>query len=303
MNNRPVVITFHKIDFDGQGSASIAREYLLKNGYTEEKIEMYPINHGDDMEKYLESIINKDVIMVDFSLTTDNMEILIKNSNDLIWIDHHITPIKEMQELGLEEEIKGVRTVDFSAIELTWRFFFPNAKIPKIIYNLGVFDSWRDSNKDNWENFVMPVQFAMKGMNTDPMVKEGRDLWSKIINGNYISNNEYYLNALRVGKRAYIKQIKLNKELYSDKFFEKKVFGYNAIVLETPDRGSLLFKDFYFKNKHDIMVRYHKSKNDGKYHLSFYTDKDNIDITEFARGHKKAAGMIVSSLSEVFNEK
>jgi len=297
------VIIYHKIDLDGEGSASIAREYLLNDKYTDKDIELYPINHGDNIEKCLNFINGKDVIMVDFSFIPDDMKKLIELSNYLIWIDHHITPIKEMDKLGLSKQIKGIRATEFAAIELTWNFFFPDNKMPKIINMLGIFDSWRNSNdKDLWEKFVEPVQYAINNMDTNPLTSTGRKNWSKIINASYFQQNNDYLDSLKKGKKLYKKKIKDIQERYKDKFIEKKVFGYNMIILETEERGSVLFKGNYFKNKHDIMSVYHKSKEDGKYHFSFYTDKKNIDLTTFARGHKRAAGMIYNNLSEIFKK-
>ena len=148
----------------------------------------------------------------------------------------------------------------------------------------------------------MPIHFAMNESETDPLTDIGLYNWKRYINSSKIEQNEMYLKMLKIGKVLYEKKIKENQEKYKEKFFEKKIHDLNAIVLETEERGSLLFKGFYFKNKHDLMVRFNKSKKDGKFHMSFYTDKKNIDITKFARGHKKAAGLIVDDLNEIFEK-
>ena len=128
----------------------------------------------------------------------------------------------------------------------------------------------------------------------------GYNNWRHIINAPYARSNKDFLMLVKRGRPLYKRKIEENKKMYGEHFFEKEIFGHKAIVLETRERGSLLFKGFYFKDKHDMMVRFHKSDNDGSYHFSFYTDKDNMDLTTFARGHKKAAGMVVENLDEVF---
>jgi len=70
------------------------------------------------------------VIICDVSFKPEYMKMLHDRLGDkLIWIDHHISAIKDMSEAGLDS-MSGVRDTKMSACELTWTYFYPG-QIPR----------------------------------------------------------------------------------------------------------------------------------------------------------------------------
>ena len=158
------ICIYHSRDLDGWMSAAIVRKQFeekhekfmighitlenLMSGAPKKKLGFpYPMinflgwDHGDpipDLSDYDE------VIMCDISFSKEEMEnIFNRLDTNFIWIDHHISAIKQMGgeyvtskltriSQGNKNSIKGIQRTDFAACELTWKYFFPKKFLPPI---------------------------------------------------------------------------------------------------------------------------------------------------------------------------
>ena len=116
---------YHSIDLDGWMSAAIVKKWYMFGNNTTNGVE-----NTDNIDfigyNYGQPVPNLDlydiVIMCDISFPVEEM---IKLSNKLIWIDHHISAILNNPETT-HLKYEGIRDTKFSACELTWKYFFPD---------------------------------------------------------------------------------------------------------------------------------------------------------------------------------
>lgn len=157
-----VLTVYHKVDYDGVFSLMISKLYhsqLLDI----ELNDSLGYNYGEPIPEI--SLEYDRVVMVDISFPPDFM-LQLKELNDsgvleVIWIDHHITAMKDSETYGYDT-LPGLRYDGQAAVENTWEFFFDDAEDkPLIVKLLGTYDVWNKTRFD-WEGRVLPLQFALK---------------------------------------------------------------------------------------------------------------------------------------------
>lgn len=273
---------YHIADHDGKGSAAI-----VKSVYPE--IELLGLNH--DMEIPYDEILKHDKIVVcDISLPVDFM-FKLSQEKDFVWIDHHISVIEQyeskLQSEGLEP-IKGIRRVGTAAMILTWEYFYPNKELPLGIKLLGLNDIFdlRDKRVRAFEYAMQAIgvnrptdkvwkELIEDTMDIDSMVEKGKAILS------YIRNRNFRL----VRAEAFVSE------------FE----GYKCICANMPQGYSEFYDSLDNIKDYDVMINFFMNKKNC-WNLSFYTAKDNVDVSKIAEkfgggGHAKAAG--ASSLKEL----
>lgn len=272
---------YHMVDHDGKGSAAIVRSVYPS-------VEFLPLNH--DSEIPYEMIEKHDqIIICDIALPIDYMFDLNK-TKDLTWIDHHISIINEYDEkikTG-EKPIKGVRQVGTAAIILTWKYFYPNKKLPLGIKLLGLNDIF-----DLEDKRVRPFEYAMQSLGVN---KPNEKIWDQLI------NDEMEINPMVEKGRAILSYIhNRNYRLVRAEAFVSELEGYKCICANIPQGYSEFYDSLDNLQDYDVMVNFFMNKKNA-WNLSFYTAKDNIDVSKLAAkfgggGHAKAAG--ASALEEL----
>jgi len=286
-------IYFHSADLDGMCSGAIVK-------YKYPDAELIGINYGQqiDYDKILE---NEIIIMVDFSLQPFDEMIKLAQKvrmDKLIWIDHHKSAIEDAKETLLTHNditvdfngiCPGIRIVGFAGCELTWNYFFPDQEMPEAIRLLGRYDVWDHSDVN-----TLPFQMGIRLEDTWP---ENQSMWS-----DYFSkfSDDLVKDTIKDGKLI-LKYQKQENEKYSKSCaFEAEFGGYKAICINKLLTNSQLFDSVYDPNKHDIMITFGLRKN-GLWTMSFYTTKEDVDVSELARkfgggGHRQASGATFDQL-------
>lgn len=181
-------VIYHSIDLDGWMSAAIVKHWFSK---------LYPRYDGiDDLNENSHSITPPDeettgerlaflgynygqpipdlseydkIIMCDISFPKEEMSKLWHNlDKELIWIDHHISAIKDNNDLVY----KGLRDTNFAACELTWKYFMSNPiekfgeiedqePMPEIVRLLGRYDCFGHKGTDE-ETKVLEFQYGAR---------------------------------------------------------------------------------------------------------------------------------------------
>lgn len=275
---------FHK-DADGRASAAIVYKYYIRERRILEDFSFIGINY-DDTFPYDTIQLNELVIIVDFSLQNKgDFELLLAITNNVIWIDHHITAIEKHNGLDIE----GLRRDGTAGCELAWEYFYPNKPMPYCIKLLGDYDVWTfkygkttdylqvgiktyDTRPDanNWIWWLKPTCMMDDVIKKGELLIEYRDiLYKGFAKGSYIGKFKGLFNKFK---------------------------NYKLMCCNSQIASSQLFDSI--KDDFDIMIRYHF--NGEIYNVSLYTTK-NIDVSQIAvkykgGGHKKAAGFSCKKL-------
>ena len=306
---------YHSRDLDGYCSAAIVKKWY--NKMIEEKQEEEAMRNkgsyaaypeikliGWDYGRPIPELDGKPVIMVDVSFSPEEMLKVAQNCNyNLTWIDHHISAIKAMDEFigNGETFLKQYTNKDFAACELTWKYFFKENKIPEAVELLGKYDSWRNKDKDEWDNKIMPFQYAMRLICNSPdtfpkeLLQMAKGVWG------YSGIKE----KIEVGNTLLLYQKQQNIGLCRF-VFEKTFKGLRAICLNANGTGSQTFESVWDENKYDIMISFFYNGHQDFYTVSLYSTKPEIDCSVLAKemdggGHKGAAGFQIKDFKTIFN--
>lgn len=265
---------YHIADHDGKGSAAIVRSVYPG-------CDLMGLNH--DMEIPYEEIRKHDQIVVcDIALPLDFMFELAQ-TKDFIWIDHHLSVIKEYDEAVKKgkPEIKGIRRVGTAAICLTWEYFYPDRQIPEGIKLIGLNDLFMLEDKR-----VRPFEYAIQSQGVN---RPQDEIWKRLI------NNEVDIKATVEKGKAILSWIKArNYRLVRSLAFESQYMGYKCICANMPQGYSEFFDSLPDRQQFDVMINFYMNKKNG-WNLSFYTEKEDVDVSKIAAtfgggGHQKASG-------------
>lgn len=264
---------YHSNDLDGQCSGAIVK-------YKYPECELFGIDYGQEIPWNLIGKHNK-IFLVDFSFQPVNNTLkLIDLNKQLIWIDHHISAIREL----FDYDIKGLQEVGKGACELTWRFLFPNKKIPLAVKLLSQYDVW--NHKDIR---TIPFQYGIRLRDTHP---DNQNFWSRLF-----SSNDLLSFIVTVGNNI-LTYIEKENRIFSKQSFELDFEGYKCIALNKSGNSKMF--DFVENiDKYDIKLTFVYKYN--SWTITLYTSQDNIDVSKIASkygggGHKQAAGFQVNKL-------
>lgn len=285
---------YHNKDLDGFSSGAI-----MKRKHPNAKF------IGYDYGQPFEIPIGQPIMMADVSLPMSTMFKIAQASNfQFLWIDHHVSAIKEYESWLLDinknhddktlSPIKAVLQNGIAACEIAWNFFFKDEEMPLAIRLLGEYDTWRNQDKNRWENEILPFQFGMRqicnSLETFPMhlleVGSEKDVEKIIENGKIILSYQEQVN-----------------ETNCKQSFEFEFEGLKAICLNGSMFNSNVFKTIYNEENYDIMLIFQYTGKFWKF--SIYTTKDDIDCSAIAKskgggGHKKASGFQIEDIRTVF---
>lgn len=287
-----ILIIYHRVDFDGLFSGSIARKYFTEVEGLEPQFLGW--NYGDNIPEtnYLLQSFDK-IVMVDISFPPEVMKELA-DSGKLVWIDHHCTAINNSINHGYDGA-HGIRVNGTAACELCWQFFYPGTVCPKIIQYIGAYDVWNKS-KFPWEEETLPIEYAIKTkfeLKFNKLYNNLNDLISnqKII-GYLINTGKSILEYNRATWRTWVKT-------YG---FPVTVAGrYNGIALLSPQFGSSMFESVI--PDYDIYVVVQR-KTATTFSLGMYKEPDRLPefncgeyvskSYENGGGHPGACGCLIN---------
>lgn len=154
------MICYHHNDLDGRCAGAIVNK---KFGNIE-SVDFIEMDYAKPIDlSQIER--NEYVIIVDFSFTPDVMDSILRRTDNVVWIDHHVTA-KEYPY----QSLKGLRdfsTKGLSGCELTWNYLFPEHIIPDAVHFIGDYDAWRLDTAPRCFQFYE----GMKLEDTDPKSK------------------------------------------------------------------------------------------------------------------------------------
>lgn len=283
-----MICIYHSRDLDGWMSGAI-----VKLKYPD--IELLGWDYGQPIPNLA---AHDKVIMCDISFPLANMDLIASGvsniRNDFIWIDHHISAIKEC---SFEVDGKymagygGIRDTKFAACELTWRYFFPDEKMPELVRLLGRYDCFGHKGT-NEEKKVLEFQYGARQLIADVDNAHAVLLACRFFEGG-ISKNNPCVDILNAGKAIYKYLCTEAQQIYKRKF-DVVFSGYYKFACVNQERfNPINFGIDYHKDGYDGFACFHYQN--GQWVYSLYNDNGEVDCSYIAKergggGHKGAAG-------------
>jgi oligoribonuclease NrnB/cAMP/cGMP phosphodiesterase (DHH superfamily) len=284
-----MICIYHNEDYDGKCGGAIVKKFFndywspLKKDKNWLSIGM---NYNDSLKQ---NIDNEVVVIVDFSFPVNIMSDIKKRAKEVIWLDHHISAIKQMENANLS--LLGKQDITKSGCELAWEFFFPKKKMPKAVELFGRYDVFDLNDERLWFQY---------GANSYD-ISINSQIWDDFLSEN--EDSEKFIEELIDDGKKIERYLKLqNKDAISKYAFTTIFEGLTALCLNTTSKGSLLFESMWDPSKHDCMIKFNWNGKQNKWDVSLYSNnKKNVDVSIIAKrydggGHKGAAGFMTKTL-------
>ena len=278
---------YHKSDLDGQCSAAIWKD-SWPNGL------LVGMTYGQTIDAQV--LADKDVTVLDLSLTAAQLKQWAPIVSKLTWIDHHKSSIDVWGKVREADELKGtsIRTVfslSKAACELTWGVCCWDKSMPETVQLLGDYDAWRHSNVK-----TLPFQMGMRldDWNPDTQLAAWQSLFK--------DNGSQVLSIVENGKLIlkYVKQ--QNARGVKAIWFPVQFAGKQWMAANQGGINSY-FWDAVWQDQFDGRLAFVRSRH--HWTVSLYSD--TCDCSKIARahgggGHVGAAGFQCQSLPFEFPE-
>ena len=360
-----VLCIYHSRDLDGWMSAAIVKKWFF-DLHKDSKEKPYAIEmHGNGSMAYLPEDSNElwlkgwdygndpidieriseifdKVIMCDISFPVKDMEKLMINFDysDFIWIDHHLSSIKEWDSLMIKREgpsdnldrgMFGIRDVDFAACELTWNYFFDRKesdKMPEIVRLLGRYDCFGHKGTEE-EQKVLEFQYGARQeisnyneaynelcIAIEEQSKNRSEVFTTYrFEDIHIAGISIYKYLITEAKQTYSKAFPIQ---FSEEVLDGSLDG-SLDGLKLDDSGKVFkARNFLAINQErfnpiNFGIDYHKNGydgfacfwyNNGKWNWSLYNDNENVDCSnickQYGGGGHKGAAGFVQSFEDFY---
>ena len=270
-----MTVCYYHNDMDGICSAAIVN--LKYNG----KVTLIPIQYGGEL-----SIIEDEMIIVDFSFPPKIMAYILERCNKLIWIDHHKSAKINNSVMWHCKNVLGYRDTKKSGALLTWDWFFPCEKPPLIVEHVNDYDLWFKLMKGTDE-----LHEGLSLVAEDPR----NILWLKLL-VNDIDYMAYYNDLLEKGetllaaKRKRVEFLVSNADLVD---FE----GFRTMIINSPTDISAIGEYIYKEKKIPIALIYNIKH--GQVNMSLRSNI--IDVGKIAEKYKGGGHKLASAFSVDLN--
>lgn len=279
-----IICCYHNKDLDGYTSGAIVKRKFPS-------CELIGWDYGLPVPALGEG--NK-VIIIDICFPMEDM-IRIADTNDLIWIDHHVSQNKEFYALPANRSLNigYIYGAGISACELGWKHFFPDEEMPKAVELIGKYDTWRGNGTKEWTDDILPFQYYMRAYCTGPesfptiLLDEDYLVYDAIEMGSAIVKYQESQDMLKAERGAFEREVYGGLKALC---LNEGVFSSETLKTQKPERYDVLIGFVYNKNFWRVSLR---------------TLKDDVDVSQIAKtrgggGHKKAAGFEVKTFEDIF---
>jgi oligoribonuclease NrnB/cAMP/cGMP phosphodiesterase (DHH superfamily) len=217
------------------------------------------------------------VVIVDYALPLEDM-LRIRDTTELIWIDHHKSAIEELAALS---ELPGRRSIDEAACVLTWQVFYPDHPLPDAVKYIGDRDIWRMAYEET-------PAFG-EGLYQEDTRPANDALWQPLLDG----DDELVHKLIEHGKVLHQARLRSIWRRVVREGFEVQFEGHKTLVIN--DRGSGELGVYSRQRGYDIAYCYIDRHHEGKLITRVTMFSDKVDVSEIARkfgggGHAGAAG-------------
>jgi len=263
---KSVVVFYHSNCLDGFSAAWTAwKKFGNKASYIPTEPQVLPAIE----------IKNSEVYIIDSSFLKKDIQKLIKAKNFVTVIDHHFSALKDLKQAS-----QWYFDLNHSASVLSWHYFHPRKKLPKLLSYVEDIDLWRFKLPYTKE-ILASIQFADQNFKTwEKLVKdfESRKKFKK-----YVAEGKIILKY----QNKIISKVVSRANLVS--LAGVKVLAVNSSILNS-EIGNILAKKkptfgiVWYQSKDKIRVSLRSS---GKFDVSKIAEKFG------GGGHQAAAGFSI----------
>jgi oligoribonuclease NrnB/cAMP/cGMP phosphodiesterase (DHH superfamily) len=273
---------FYHNDMDGKCAAHVINSY---DDYPTPSSSFHAINYGmefpfDNIEK------DERIYILDYSIEPDEMKRLLSITEDVIWIDHHVTAIQRYEDFlwvdsGLGErtgtDLLGLRSTEMSGCCLAYSWVRTNRspyqdmskEIPLYIKLIGDRDTWTWAWGDTTKEFFAGIQAE----DTFPR----SPIWDKL----RWDEDSHMLNKLTANGHVIQKyKDRVQKEYLKENCFEVEFHGYRCVAV-CGRYSSEPFEALFPNAAMWLTFRYMPG---GFWMVSLYSDK--VDVSEIAKQYE-----------------
>jgi oligoribonuclease NrnB/cAMP/cGMP phosphodiesterase (DHH superfamily) len=276
-------VIYHHPCTDGFGSAFVAWKYLSTR-FPDRPVTYYPASIGAPPPN---DVIGRNVLICDYSYRKTQLAELIGKVKKLLILDHHKSAQKELVDLPDQYKVFDMNQ---SGAVLTWKFFFPQEPVPRLIEYIQDRDLWtnRLPNIDKFAAWFWIQPFDFNVFND--YLDAGRlETMITTHGAAFVELNNYYITQAR--NSVAIRFTKIHGKFY--------VVGYiNSSVLKS-DIGNRIVTDF---PQLDFAAIYTVDDQAGVTRFSLRSSDTQADVSEIATslsggGHRNAAGVVVTGIT------
>lgn len=277
-NTQDIVVIYHDQCRDGFGAAYAAwKKFGTKATYIPRKTQ----------EPVPEGLVGKELYIVDYSYSKEDLQKLVDINTSVVVIDHHQT-----SQEAVESFSQNIFDNNHSGAVLAWKYFHPNTTVPPLLEYVEDHDLWRFALPENREFNVALGQYPMTFEAWDQLIEELKDENTLI---NFIAKGAL----LAKFEDKLVAQLMQYKERVL--FEGKEIWAINASRAYRSILGNQLAELNAEEGKEPIGLVYYHS--DGKVSISLRsigeTDVATIAEKYGGGGHKNAAGINVDSFESL----
>ena len=272
---------FHHNDMDGIFSKIIVKDYIPTDNPMCLQVNYEP----DVMDKFSLPKEGDTVIIVDYSFTEDTAKILdalmdAVGSDNITWIDHHISSLNLIKAHPVYGKIPGVRSVSHCGAWLAWEYFHNEDPLDVIKY-VSDYDCWQQQMKPQCDY----LNAAFYG-------SEDRDSFVSLL----LNKETDLTHVFEIGEIIY-KADKINKEnIGKTEGYESELEGHKCYCVNA--HGNSLYFPDDIMSKYEFVVLWHF--NGERYIYSLYS-KGDFDTSKISEkfgggGHPGASGFSSNKL-------
>ena len=258
--------TYHKNCADGFGAALAVKQYFDAKG---QSCEFHPAQYGD----LAPDVINKDVLIVDFSYKRDVLLELTKGAKSVQVIDHHKSAQQDLDGLDF-----CIFDMSKSGAVLTWQTLLPQRPLPLLLEYIQDRDLWQ------WQ---LPDSKAVSAALLT--LEKSFELWQPYLIDENIKQLIVKGNAIVEYQNQQIAKVPTGEKLPM-----AKIAGYTVPCINTTHLISEIGDKI--SQGHPFAAMYFEKE--AKRIYSLRSAKDGIDVSKIAEqygggGHFHAAGFAV----------
>jgi len=264
--NKIDTVIYHADCVDGVGAAYVAWRYLGMNA------NYLPYHHGDTPPQ----VVGKNVLIVDFSFSRDDIVKMNCDATSLVILDHHVSAERNLANLPY-----AVFDVERSGAMMAWDFFYENSPAPLLIQYI--------QDRDLWKWALYESREFSAGLNTVPFD----------FNSYSGLENEGAIASLIEKGRGILEHVHEEVLRASARCVRKQFLGYDVAIINSCNYESEIGS--YLSKECDFALIWHYV-NLTQIKVSLRSQEDSVDVSEIASrfgggGHRCAAGFKVSGKS------
>jgi len=255
-------------------------------------IDFIGMQYGEDLpwETFSE---HEHVVIVDFSLKKHQWDHLFEVTQNVTWIDHHISAIEDEDN---PHHLPGVRENGVAGAMLTWDYFYSGITPPLAVKFISDYDIWAFRYGDTTKEFSQGLWFY----DTHPQ----SNIWETLLCSHKHETTHLIGRILKDGRTI----IKHNKKTWASIVKRQSISshweGYRIQVVNL--RGPSLVFESLELDTCDLLVLWSYT---GKYYQVnvFTQDNSDVDVSKICKkygggGHRGAGGFEIKKLPHGFFE-